>query len=297
MNKLIPYLQLVRIPGVFTAQADILAGFLIVGGGLNLLPHLVLLIASSSFFYSAGMALNDFFDISTDKKERPERPIPSGRVKKEVAFAIGISFLIIGLFIASIVGTPSFIVSLLLVILILSYNMKLKKYPWIGPINLGGCRYLNLLLGFSVLPLTAGSFLIPLLTGIYIFGVSVLARRETDEKLNPFPVIITILCIAVVFLLYWIYSSLNMLPLKTGFIFCGVWAFISSGYLLFKLYRKNPDKRQNPVQIQKTVKLLLLSIVILDALIVIGIRPFIYSFIILVLLVPGALLSKKMYVT
>lgn len=43
--------------------------------------------------YLAGMALNDAFDASIDARERPSRPIPSGRIARGTAFAAGAALL------------------------------------------------------------------------------------------------------------------------------------------------------------------------------------------------------------
>ena len=62
MNKTIkPVLELIRLPGMFTAHADILAGLMIAGVGLNNLATSFLLILATSCFLSAGMALNVIF--------------------------------------------------------------------------------------------------------------------------------------------------------------------------------------------------------------------------------------------
>ena len=80
MRDLKALFELVRIPGVFTAHADILAGALLAGAGMKQFPDLALLLIASSCFFSAGMALNDYFDRNIDMLERPNRPIPSGRM-------------------------------------------------------------------------------------------------------------------------------------------------------------------------------------------------------------------------
>ena len=47
----------------------------------------------SRSFYTGGMYLNDAFDREIDARERPERPIPSGRVTAPMVFAIGFGLL------------------------------------------------------------------------------------------------------------------------------------------------------------------------------------------------------------
>src|SRR5947208_9514410 len=82
------YAQLVRLPNLFTAFADIGLGWLgtlALGAGTAGWPGFVLLLAASGCLYSAGMVWNDFFDVEQDRRERPFRPLPSGRISRRHA--------------------------------------------------------------------------------------------------------------------------------------------------------------------------------------------------------------------
>ena len=79
------WLQLMRLPTIFTALSNILCGYLITAADHDLSAllsqsDLWLLLASSTGLYFGGMVLNDVFDAKLDAVERPERPIPSGRI-------------------------------------------------------------------------------------------------------------------------------------------------------------------------------------------------------------------------
>ena len=76
--QLLDYLRLVRLPNVFTALADVTMGFLFVHHTLQPLAVFLPLAAASALLYSAGMVLNDVWDVELDRRERPERPLPSG---------------------------------------------------------------------------------------------------------------------------------------------------------------------------------------------------------------------------
>lgn len=291
MGKLHDYLELIRIPCIFTAHADIVAGFLIAGGSMEQIGCAAYLLLASSFLYSAGMALNDYFDYRVDLKERPKRPIPSGRIKRQEALCLGIFLLTAGIFTAYYVRPASFIISLLLATLILLYNMGLKKHRWLGPVNMGGCRYLNLLLGLSVLPLSTGLFMLPLLTGIFIFGVTVLSSQETKVKGSFFPVLVSAGSIAVVYALYWLFFITDLLSQKPGLILCTLWTIFLLVYLLRLI------KKRSAQDIQKAVKLLIISLMLLDGIIVSGIRSIYWPLLVWILLVPAFITSKKFYIT
>jgi 4-hydroxybenzoate polyprenyltransferase len=80
------YVQLVRAPAALTVLGDTVAGAAAAGNPLR--GRRLLLPLSSVAFYWAGMALNDWADRKLDAVERPERPIPSGRVSPEQALAV-----------------------------------------------------------------------------------------------------------------------------------------------------------------------------------------------------------------
>ena len=85
-------LQLLRPANVATALADVLAGFAIAGlGNRAALPWLLLATAA---LYAGGIVLNDVFDREVDRLERPERPIPSGRIRTAHAAALGAGLLV-----------------------------------------------------------------------------------------------------------------------------------------------------------------------------------------------------------
>src|SRR4051794_18903735 len=99
------YLQLVRLPNVFTAMADGAAGWLLVHGSLDRPAAWVPLVAASACIYAGGIALNDAFDAETDRLERPGRPIPSGRVGRTTAATLASGLLIAGLGLSVLAAT------------------------------------------------------------------------------------------------------------------------------------------------------------------------------------------------
>src|SRR5258706_16067448 len=88
------YFELLRPANVLTAITDGLTGFAISGlGNPRALPWLLLATAA---LYAGGVVLNDFFDREIDARERPERPIPSGRVPAPRAGWLGALLLTAG---------------------------------------------------------------------------------------------------------------------------------------------------------------------------------------------------------
>jgi 4-hydroxybenzoate polyprenyltransferase len=180
-NRLRVYLQLMRFPAVFTALADIFLGFLLTHDGLLPVRDLVALLGASSGLYLAGMVFNDFFDREVDARERPGRPIPSGRVSTRPAALLATGLIVLGPVCTAFVSFEAVEISLLLIALILAYDTYLKQTP-AGPVAMGGCRFLNVMLGASAA--ASGTWASPQLfvasaMGIYVAGVTWFARRAS----------------------------------------------------------------------------------------------------------------------
>jgi hypothetical protein len=190
------YLQLVRLPNLFTAMADVVMGFLFThavfspGDGWAL----GLLVGASTCLYAAGVVLNDVFDYEVDCRERPERPLPSGRVSLAAARWLGWELLVLGLAMAWLAGAlandfrPG-VVATLLAGCIVSYDALLKGTP-VGPLGMGACRALNVLLGMSLWWDEAGRpglwngehWLVAASVGTYVAGVTWFARGEAGRS-------------------------------------------------------------------------------------------------------------------
>lgn len=168
-------LELVRVPNVFTAPADVLMGSAVAGAAVR--PELGLLLLSSACAYMGGMALNDFFDASLDARERPARPIPSGRLSRRSAGTVGAVLLAACLGLALAVGVVALGVATALVASILLYDGVLKATP-LGPVVMGACRFCNALLGASAGTLDAGSVLPAVLLFLYVVVLTLVSRFE-----------------------------------------------------------------------------------------------------------------------
>src|SRR5262245_47003802 len=130
MSRLRAYAQLVRLPNLPTAWADIGLGALAlaVNPPAGLLEEgfpwlrFVLILVASSCLYMSGMIWNDWFDLEQDKRERPFRPLPSGRIRPAEAARAGAGLMLLGVATAFLASLPSFFLSLGLVAAIFAYD-------------------------------------------------------------------------------------------------------------------------------------------------------------------------------
>jgi 4-hydroxybenzoate polyprenyltransferase len=181
MNKILGYLRLMRPANVVTAVADVLAGIAIAGYfsvETDLFP-IVLLCISTIGLDSGGIIMNDVFDAELDAVERPERPIPSGLISKKSATVFAGIFLFIGIFSAGLYHPNSQYLAAAIMISALVYNKILKHNLIFGPINMGLCRGLNLLLGISVIPTEIQHWwFLALVPIVYIGAITMISRGE-----------------------------------------------------------------------------------------------------------------------
>jgi 4-hydroxybenzoate polyprenyltransferase len=89
-------LELGRVSNLPTVVSNVACGAALAGGGSHALA-LELSTLAGCLFYVGGMVLNDAFDAEVDARERPERPIPSGRASRKAVFRLGFSLLVAGL--------------------------------------------------------------------------------------------------------------------------------------------------------------------------------------------------------
>jgi 4-hydroxybenzoate polyprenyltransferase len=171
------YLELLRPPNVVTAVADVLAGYAVAGrANIRALPWLL---GATACLYAGGVVLNDFFDRGIDAVERPERPIPSGRVAAGVAGGLGAALLALGVIAAGKATAEALAIAVAIAAFVLLYDAWGKRQAAIGPVNMGLCRALNLLLGIAAVPAALpGHWPLALLPLVYVAAVTMVSRGE-----------------------------------------------------------------------------------------------------------------------
>ena len=138
-------LELVRAPAALTVIGDAIAGGY--AGGGRLAGRRWLLPLASVFLYSGGMALNDYADRRLDAVERPERPIPSGRVLPRRALGIAAACMAVGVGLAATGGgRRGLAVAVPLVGAVVAYNTVFKETT-AGPLSMAACRGLDVMMG------------------------------------------------------------------------------------------------------------------------------------------------------
>lgn len=182
------WLQLVRPPNLFTVPGDPLAGFFL-AGGCAWRPAACAALAAL-FLYMGGLLGNDVADFEEDSRDRPKRPLPSGRVSRGAAFLASVLCALIGLLLAFGAGWGALAMACLTQAAIVLYNGWFKHHAIPGALMMGACRGFSLLIGAAAAQ--PHIWTIPIVktaaTGVtlYIAAVTWIADRETTEvRIGP----------------------------------------------------------------------------------------------------------------
>jgi 4-hydroxybenzoate polyprenyltransferase len=289
MTDLRSYAQLVRLPNLPTALADICLGAL----AANALPQhglaFAALLLASACLYSAGMVWNDYFDQEQDRRERPFRPLPSGRISPRQAALLGVGLLSAGVLLSLLAGKTPLIISICLAIMILAYDGWLKP-TWAGPLAMGTCRFLNVLLGVSA----CGSLLWPLggllalIVGLYIVGVTWFARTEARmSNKNALRGAAAMMLVSLLLAL----PLPSLLPEGQHGSLLFPYLLVALGFLI-GVPAMRAINNPAPSQVQAAVKRSLMALILLDTVLAMATAGAI-GLVILLLLAPSLYLNRK----
>jgi len=303
MNRFFAHLVLMRPANIITAIADIMLGFAASGSVMMLMQDgqinvneppmrfLLWLILATIGLYGGGVVFNDVFDADLDRIERPERPIPSGAASRVSATALGALLLIGGIAAAFQVSVLSGALAVSIAVIALVYDALGKHFSILGPINMGVCRGLNLLLGISAVPSAVEIYwylaFIPI---VYIAAITAISQGEVhggDKKILSGAVVLYLLVIGGIIILMRLqqYQLLYALPFLALFV-----------YLIFPPLLK-ALKTLEPLHIRLAVKAGVIALILMDATIAAGFAGWFYGLLVLALFPVSRFLAKQFAVT
>jgi 4-hydroxybenzoate polyprenyltransferase len=281
------YIELLRPANVVTALADVLAGYALAGlGNPSALPWLL---GATACLYAGGVVLNDFFDRDLDRVERPERPIPSGRVRPSSAALLGAILLGAGVILGFVATPTAGSVATAIAVSVLLYDAWAKRRSS-GPAVMGVCRALNLLLGVAAVPLMlrqrAPIAAIPFL---YIVAITALSRGEVHGAARR---VATFALISLGIAL----SGLTLVALQSAE---PVWSGVVLVYLASRVLPAFVNARRSPdtPRIRHAVRTGVLSLVLLNGVLATAYAGPVYGAVVLSIALVAGWLARLFAVT
>ena len=255
-------LRLGRVSNLPTVWTNTLAGIVLAGGQAGD-PRTGPLMLALSLFYVAGMYLNDAYDAEFDARERPERPIPSGRVSADTVFTAGFAMMALGLALLAWAGygvaggteLAPVMGGLGLGAAIVLYNRRHKDNP-LSPVLMALCRVLvYVTAGLAVVPdLPTSLWLGASLLLCYLIGLTYVAKQETlGEVRNLWPLLF--LAVPAVYAIAGALESPTVAVLAAGFV---LWVGVALWFL----------RRRRPGDVPRAVVSLIAGIALLDAVLI-----------------------------
>ena len=251
-------LLLGRVSNLPTVWTNALAALVLAGAVAE--PRFIIVLLSMTLFYIGGMYLNDAFDAELDAVERPERPIPAGRVAKATVMSAGYGMLFLGVaLIVAVAGghTQAIIAALLLAACIILYNAWHKNNP-LSPLLMGGCRMLvYITAGYLIAtPLPAVVWLCAAVVLCYLIGLTYIAKQENlVEVANLWPLVF--LAVPTLYVLWHVSTTESLQVLAIALLVL---------HICWVIYAIRLVRGRKPGSIPKAVISLIAGISLLDAL-------------------------------
>ena len=297
------YLTLIRFPNLFTLPSNVFAGYFSthIQNAIEI-NSIVLVILVSVCLYAAGVIFNDVADRQTDRKERPNRPIPSGKITQRNAILLAMLLIVISITVSYFISVVTLIIVFVLITSIFLYDFVLKNSLF-GPAAMGATRVLNIVLGSS--PNLSNSIdgetdyvfyrlgLVCISEFIYISSITAISKYEINEnqssKLGRLHALLFLSPIII-----GVYAvSIGLFNNNTW-----IYLFIFGSFILSMLKVTTSKVPMTNAMLQKTISLLIIGIIVHDAVYIGGsLDSWYFGMSIFVLLVPAILLGKRFYVT
>lgn len=135
MNSFLSYIQLSRpLNGIIAFISAWLGGMFASGGKFLIITDLNVVYVSIAalLMLSAGNAINDYCDYNIDRINKPNRPLPSGRIGRTNALVFAFVLLGISIGLGALINLYALCIAILVTCMLVSYAFLLKRTPIYG---------------------------------------------------------------------------------------------------------------------------------------------------------------------
>jgi len=132
VKRLGAYRDLIKPELPIAAGICVVAGQILALGDFASFDTTILGFLVGFFLSGSAMISNDYFDLEVDRINRPDRPLPSGRLTIKEVWALTLTFAFLGLVCAAFLGIIPLFVAIIIWLIGQTYNWKGKETGLLG---------------------------------------------------------------------------------------------------------------------------------------------------------------------
>lgn len=175
------YFKILRPGNCLMAAIAVFIGFSVARGSIAFSIQLLLAMLSAFLICGAGQTINDYFDRGIDKLIKPEKLIPTGKIKAKNALIYSIALFLIGVIIAYGINSSTFAIALAFSILLIFYSASMQRFKFLGNFVVAAGTAFTLIYGAAVV----GNYSVVIFFAVTAFLVNV--GREIIKDVEDMP--------------------------------------------------------------------------------------------------------------
>jgi geranylgeranylglycerol-phosphate geranylgeranyltransferase len=179
------YIEILRPTNSLMAAFAVFIGSLLVNLNSYALVPVYLAMAAAFFISGGGMIINDYFDAGIDKINRPDRPIPSGRISKRAALSYSFMLFLIGIVLSGFINWIVFAIAIANSLLLIVYSHSLKSKLLAGNIIISYLVGSTFIFG-SASPFASSNIRLGVLLTPFLFALLAFLANLSREIVKTF---------------------------------------------------------------------------------------------------------------
>lgn len=181
-SRLWGHVQLLRPPEASLVTLATLTGARLTTAGDVTPEALWVMAVSNTLLFAASMALNDACDAAEDAINKPNRPIPSGRVSRTEALVLASVLFALGIFLSGLILPRLGAAAAVVVLASFVYSLRLKRIPLAGNVLVALVTAYPLACWWLAFPSLSGLHL-GVVLGVFLFrlGAEIVKTSEDFE--------------------------------------------------------------------------------------------------------------------
>ncbi len=131
---------------------------------------------SAMLVAAAGNIINDIYDFNIDRINKPNRPLPSGKIIIKEAVVAYLIITVVAFLFSSLVNNAATVIVFLTTIILFFYSYKLKGIPLIGNLAVAFCTGLAFIYG----GIAVGNWKLGIIPAVFAFLINLIRELLKD---------------------------------------------------------------------------------------------------------------------